>query len=321
MKQENKQLPQMPQSSLWIPMRREGTTTGLLCVQSYAARAYDEHDVQMLRSIATHANLAIDNADLFNRIQAHNEELMEVDRLKTQFLANMSHELRTPLNSIIGFSRVILKGIDGPITQEQEEDLSSIYNNGQHLLTLINEILDMAKIEAGKMTLVFEDTDIIETTQSVHNTIRGLIDPEKVNFIWNVPESLPLIQADPVRIRQIMINLLSNAVKYTSEGEIVLTIAQEDENHIHILVKDTGHGIEEEAFEKIFVAFEQADSSTTRAVGGTGLGLPITKWLIDMHQGQIYFESELNKGTTFHVILPIRLPEPAMTAVETLPSL
>lgn len=321
MQAENKRLVKRPQKSLWIPMRREGKTTGFLCVQSYDPLAYDEHDVQMLRSIATHTNLAIDNAEFFTRIQNQNEELMEVDRLKTQFLANMSHELRTPLNSIIGFSRVILKGIDGPLTKEQVEDLTSIYSNGQHLLSLINEILDMAKIEAGKMALTFEEIDMVQTAVSVRDTIRGLIDQENVNLIWNVPEELPVIEADPIRIRQILINLLSNAAKYTSEGEIELRIEPEDDAYLHISVRDTGIGIEEEAFEKIFVAFEQADSSTTRAVGGTGLGLPITKWLVDMHQGHIFFESELNKGTTFHVIMPLQIPEKLIEPGETLPSL
>ncbi len=303
---EARDLNRIPQSGLWIPLRREGKTAGLMSVQSYKPHAYQENDIELLRSIAIQTSLAIANAELFTRTQAHNEELMQLDQLKTQFLANMSHELRTPLNSIIGFSRVILKGIDGPITQEQQEDLTSIYSNGQHLLNLINEILDMAKIEAGKMTLSFEDVDLTQAAEAVRTTVRGLIDPDKIELIWEVSPNLPPVEADPIRIRQILLNLLSNAAKYTPEGHIHLKMEQED-SQVHILVKDTGIGIASEDFDKIFVAFEQADSSTTRAVGGTGLGLPITKWLVEMHQGQIYFESELNKGSTFHVILPIQL--------------
>jgi signal transduction histidine kinase len=299
-------LNRVPQSGLWIPMQREGQTAGLVSAQSYAPHAYDEHDIQLLRSIATQTNLAIANAELFARIQAHNEELMQLDQLKNQFLANMSHELRTPLNSIIGFSRVILKGIDGPITAEQQEDLNSIYSNGQHLLNLINEILDMAKIEAGKMTLSFEEVDLTQAAEAVRATVRGLIDVNNIELLWEVSPDLPLIEADPIRIRQILLNLLSNAAKYTPAGQIHLTIKPENEQ-IHIQVSDTGIGIARQDFDKIFVAFEQADSSTTRAVGGTGLGLPITKWLVEMHQGEIHFESELNKGSTFHVILPVRL--------------
>jgi GAF domain-containing protein len=303
---EARDLNRIPQAGLWIPMQREGETAGLMSVQSHAPHAYDEHDIQLLRSIATQTNLAIANSELFARIQAHNEELMQLDQLKNQFLANMSHELRTPLNSIIGFSRVILKGIDGPITTEQQEDLTSIYNNGQHLLNLINEILDMAKIEAGKMTLSFEEVDLAQTAEAVRATVRGLVDSNHVELLWDVTADLPPIQADPIRIRQILLNLLSNAAKYTPAGQIHLKIEPEHEG-VHIQVSDTGIGIAREDFDKIFVAFEQADSSTTRAVGGTGLGLPITKWLVEMHQGQIYFESELNKGSSFHVILPIQM--------------
>ncbi len=291
------------QSGLWIPFHKEGIVTGLLNVQSFWADAYNENDVQLLRSIATQVSLAMSNIDLFQKIQAQNAELVQLDELKTQFLANMSHELRTPLNSIIGFSRVILKGIDGPITKEQEEDLSSIYHNGQHLLTLINEILDMAKIEAGKMALTYETTDILPIIQGVYKTVEGLIQPDKITLVWDVDEPLPPIEADSLRIRQILLNLLSNAAKYTEKGEVRLKVEQGN-NQIHIQVSDTGIGIAPEDYDAVFTAFEQVDSSTTRTVGGTGLGLPITKWLVEMHQGQIYFESELEKGTTFHVLLP-----------------
>ncbi|HEX6385086.1 MAG TPA: GAF domain-containing protein [Anaerolineae bacterium] len=294
-----------PRSSLWVPMRLEGTATGLLSIQSPEIRAYKENDVQLLRSIATQTSLAIANARLFARIQASNEELRQLDHLKTQFLANMSHELRTPLNSIIGFSRVILKGIDGPITPQQEEDLTSIYNNGHHLLMLINEILDMAKIEAGKMTLSFEMVDLVEVAKTVYTMARGLIKTDQVELIWAVAPTLPLIEADSVRIRQILLNLLSNAVKYTERGTIHLQIHQAG-GQVHIAVRDTGIGIAAEDYHKVFTAFEQVDSSTTRAAGGTGLGLPITKSLVEMHQGQIWFDSQENKGTTFHVKLPIR---------------
>ncbi|MCP4358002.1 MAG: GAF domain-containing protein [Chloroflexi bacterium] len=298
---------QLPQSSLSIPMQREDQITGLIYLQSYQPHAYQEQDMQLLRSIATQTNLALANASLFERIQVHNEELMQLDQLKNQFLANMSHELRTPLNSIIGFSRIILKGIDGPLTAEQEEDLTSIYQNGQHLLNLINEILDMAKIEAGKMTLTFEEIDIAQAVETVQATVRGLINLDKVDLIWNIDSNLPAIEADPIRLRQILLNLLSNAAKYTPEGKIRLHIKQEGEQQILISVQDSGIGIAEADFDKIFAAFEQADSSMTRAVGGTGLGMPITKWLVEMHQGHIYFESELNKGTTFYILLPIHL--------------
>ena len=231
----------------------------------------------------------------------------------------MSHELRTPLNSIIGFSRVILKGIDGPTTPAQEEDLQSIYTNGQHLLMLINEILDMAKIEAGKMTLNFDTINLHTAVAPAHDTMRSLIDSERVDFVWDVPEDLPEIEADPIRLRQILLNLLSNAAKFTEEGQIRLSAFAEDET-IHLKVEDTGIGIAPEDFNKLFMPFAQADSSNTRTAGGTGLGLPITKWLIEMHQGSINFTSQLNEGTTFHVILPIRQNKDKLTEIPLVQS-
>lgn len=295
-----------PLSSIWVPLQQEGQPIGLISVQSYRPNAYSENDIQLLRSIATQTSLAIANIQLFEEIQASNKQLRQLDHLKTQFLANMSHELRTPLNAIIGFSRVILKGIDGPITREQEEDLTSIYSNGQHLLNLINEVLDMAKIEAGKMTLAFEPTDLIETARGALATVTALVNEEEVKLLWDGSAELPIIEADPVRVRQILINLLSNAAKYTEQGHIRLQLSCPDKEHVHIAVEDTGVGIAAEDFDKLFVAFEQIDNSTTRTVGGTGLGLPITKWLVNSHHGRIWFESKLGQGSTFHVLLPVK---------------
>ena len=308
----------LPQSSIWIPLLQDGNPAGLICVQSYEANAYSDGDIQLLRSIATQTSLAIANAELFEQTQNQNEELRALDKLKTQFLANMSHELRTPLNSIIGFSRVILKGIDGPTTPAQEEDLQSIYSNGQHLLMLINEILDMAKIEANKMALTFEPVQLHAVIDPARNTMRSLIDSKRVNFIWEVPEDLPEIEADPIRLRQIVLNLLSNAAKFTEEGEIRLQAFAEDDVMV-IKVQDTGIGIAPEDFDKLFTPFAQVDSSNTRTTGGTGLGLPITKWLIEMHQGSINFSSHLYEGTTFHVILPVHQRNESPTEIPLAP--
>ncbi|MCB8948967.1 MAG: GAF domain-containing protein [Ardenticatenaceae bacterium] len=305
-----------PQSTLWVQLQKENIPFGLITVQSYESHAYGESDLQLLRSIATQTSLAIANAQLFEQIQEQNEELRELDQLKTQFLANMSHELRTPLNSIIGFSRVILKGIDGPITTAQEEDLQSIYTNGQHLLMLINEILDMAKIEAGKMNLNFETIALPKAIGPTRDTMRSLINSE-VNFVWDVPEDLPDVEVDPIRLRQIVLNLLSNAAKFTEEGEIRLQAYIEDKT-LHLIVEDSGIGIAHEDFDKLFTPFAQVDSSTTRTASGTGLGLPITKWLVEMHQGTINFTSQPEKGTTFHVVLPVsQTNEPTELTLES----
>jgi signal transduction histidine kinase/putative methionine-R-sulfoxide reductase with GAF domain len=281
---------------------------------------FTAQELEALRTLADQSATILANQQLFAEIQEANEQLRQLDLLKTQFLANMSHELRTPLNSIIGFSRVILKGIDGPITPAQEEDLTSIYNNGQHLLMLINEILDMAKIEAGKMTLSFETVDLAETAHSAINTVRNLIEEKGLLLTADIGKSLPAIEADPIRLKQILINLLSNAAKYTDEGSIALSVEMADAEHIRIAVSDTGIGVAPEDYDTLFRAFEQIDNSTTRTVGGTGLGLPITKWMVNMHHGDIWFESELGQGTTFYVKLPVYQPtveEYAITFIDT----
>lgn len=289
-----------------IPLYTESDWLSVLVLYRTQEDPFTEQIQQPFQTLAEQAAVILANQRLFAEIQAANEQLRQLDQLKTQFLANMSHELRTPLNSIIGFSRVILKGIDGPITADQAEDLTSIHNNGQHLLRLINEILDMAKIEAGKLALAFEPVDLEEIAQAALSTVRSLANEKNLEVRWQIETPLPLIEADPVRLRQILINLLSNAAKYTDEGHISLKITQSEEEQVHIAVSDTGIGIAPQDFDKLFKAFEQIDSSTTRAVGGTGLGLPITKWLVTMHQGSISLESQVGQGTTFYVSLPVR---------------
>ncbi len=310
-------------SGLWVPIMQEETAVGLLGLLSYEPGAYSENDIQLLRSIANHTGLALANIDLFAKIQANmqeiqaaNEKLRQLDNLKTQFLANMSHELRTPLNSIIGFSKVILKGIDGPTTPEMEEDLTSIHENGQHLLRLINEILEMAKIEAGKMSLTFDKVDIEKEASIAVSTTRSLVQ-EKVRLITEIAPDLPIIEADPVRIRQILMNLISNAAKFTEAGYILVRIVSPSPEKIHIMVEDTGIGIAPEDYDKLFAPFEQVDTSNTRTSSGTGLGLPITQWLVNMHHGRIWFESKVGIGTKFHVILPVVQPAEDIEDLES----
>jgi two-component system cell cycle sensor histidine kinase PleC len=173
-------------------------------------------------------------------------------------------------------------------------------------LTLINEILDMAKIDAGKMTLAFEKVNLEETAREALSFVRGLVDTEKVELRWDMEADLPQIEADPVRLRQILMNLLSNAAKFTEQGSIRLQINRLNDV-VQIHVHDTGIGIASEDFGKLFTPFEQGDNAAARTIGGTGLGLPITQWLVSSHGGEISFESEVDKGTSFHISLPIRL--------------
>ena len=296
-------------SQLAVPLVLGQRVIGVLNVESGQRDAFSDRDLRLLQTLSVSLAATVESGRLFAEIQSANEQLRELDKMKTQFLANMSHELRTPLNSIIGFSRLILKGIDGPINPMQEEDLTSIYNSGQHLLNLINDILDLAKMDAGKMALVFDRVDLNELCQSVLATAKGLVKNDRIELVWNVQQGLPIIEADPVRMRQILLNLLSNAAKFTDEGSISLSVAQADEEYVQISVKDTGIGIAEEHFPRLFQAFEQVDSSDSRKVGGTGLGLPIVYELVLLHGGKIWLESQLGHGSTFYVRLPIHQTE------------
>jgi signal transduction histidine kinase/putative methionine-R-sulfoxide reductase with GAF domain/ActR/RegA family two-component response regulator len=271
-------------------------------------------DLELLQSILTAAASALQSARLYELQRQTAERLAEVDRLKSQFLANMSHELRTPLNSIIGFSRVILKGIDGPLTDLQSQDLASINNAGQHLLGLINDILDMARIEAGKMELVLDEVDLHDTINGVMSTTMALVKDKTVRLVQDVAPGLPRVRADSMRVRQVFLNLLSNAAKFTDSGTITLRARPMEavgpysgrlEPFVEISVIDTGTGIARGDMPKLFEPFSQVDASATRKAGGTGLGLSICRQLVELHSGRIWAESELGKGSTFTFILPV----------------
>lgn len=291
-----------------IPLRIGSRIIGVIDIQSKSIDAFNEDEISVLQTLADQVAVAIDNARSFELSQQAVMEMREIDRLKSQFLANMSHELRTPLNSIIGFSRVILKGIDGPVTELMQQDLTAIYNSGQHLLGLINDILDLAKIEAGKMELAFDEVNISDLVSSVLSTMSGLIKDKPIQMKRNVEDGLPAVKADAIRIRQVMINLLSNAAKFTEEGEILVnveTYKNNGRNEVKISVIDSGSGISQADQEKLFQPFSQVDASPTRKTGGTGLGLSICKQLINMHGGEIWVESQEGAGSKFHFTLPL----------------
>lgn len=238
----------------------------------------------------------------------------EADRLKSEFLANMSHELRTPLNSIIGFSRVILNGIDGPITDLQRTDLTAIHNSGVHLLGLINDILDLSKIEAGRMELHKEAVDLGPVVRGVLDTCIPLVQDKPVELVERIPPDLPPVYADRTRVRQIILNLVSNAIKYTDRGAITVMACARD-NEVVVSVHDTGIGINPQDLGKVFEAFRQVGRAVERRAAGTGLGLTISKRFVEMHGGQIWVESEPGQGSTFYFTLPAMLtPRPAVAA-------
>jgi len=297
------------QSEAAIPLRVGGRILGVIDIQSKAAQAFTSDALSVLQSLADQVAVAINNATLYDESQELIKTLKEVDQLKSQFLANMSHELRTPLNSIIGFSRVILKGIDGPITDMQNQDLTAIYNSGQHLLGLINDILDLARIEAGKMELNYEEVHLSEMVHSVFSTAKGLVKEKSIKLIEEVPADMPPVRGDTMRVRQVLLNLISNASKFTDEGSITVeTKVQDGPNgklEALINVIDTGPGITPEGQEKLFKAFSQVDGSATRKSGGSGLGLSICANLVQLHGGRIGVSSKEGVGSTFWFTIPL----------------
>ncbi|MGB9723458.1 MAG: response regulator, partial [Chloroflexia bacterium] len=255
------------------------------------------------------------------QLEAALRRATEADRLKSEFLANMSHELRTPLNSIIGFSRVILNGIDGPLTELQRTDLTAIHNSGVHLLQLINDILDLSKIEAGRMELHKEPVDLAPVVRGVLDTCRPLVESKPLELRAQIPTDLPPAYADSTRVRQIVLNLVSNAIKYTDRGAITVS-ASYQAGEIVVSVRDTGIGIAPQDLPKVFEPFRQVGKALDRRASGTGLGLTISRRFVEMHGGRIWVESEPGQGSTFSFTLPaMGIPRPAPEVPEAEPAI
>ncbi len=291
-------------SEMAVPMLVGDRVLGVFDVQHDQLNYFTDEDVRIQTTLAAQVAVALQNANLFGEQAATVVRLRELDQLKSTFLANMSHELRTPLNSIIGFTDVMLEGLDGPVTTQMDNDLKVIQKNGRHLLELINDVLDMAKIEAGKMNLTLERFDLNEVLEEVLQLISPLAREKALDLRIESGNDLPL-EADRVRLRQVVINLVGNAIKFTDTGGISLRAAQTN-GHIRLAIRDTGLGITPDKLDTIFEAFNQADTSTTRKAGGTGLGLPISRRLIELHSGRLWAESTgvPGEGSTFLIELP-----------------
>ncbi|MBN1679130.1 MAG: GAF domain-containing sensor histidine kinase, partial [Anaerolineae bacterium] len=295
------------QSEMAVPMIVGDQVIGVLDVQASEVDRFTNEDVLVMSTLASQVAVAITNAQLYSEQVKVMEQLREVDRLKSEFLASMSHELRTPLNSIIGYAEVLLDGIDGELTEDMDEDVSAIHGSGKHLLNLINDILDLAKIEAGQMDLITEDVELETFIQDVINASRVLLMDKPVDLNLEIAEGLSSVHADSLRLRQIVSNLTTNAIKFTDEGSITIRADhyESDPRMVKISVIDTGSGISAENLPLIFERFRQVDQSHTRRVGGTGLGLSITRQLVWMHGGEIWVDSELGTGSTFNFTIPI----------------
>jgi len=240
---------------------------------------------------------------VFTDVQAG--ELEKANRLKSEFLASMSHELRTPINALIGYASLMLDRIYGDLTPRQEEGLQRIQSAAQHLLALINDILDLAKIEAGRMPLHLEEVTLADIMTEISQQIEPMVKKKDLSFNIELPSRSLALHTDRTKVKQILLNLLSNAVKFTHTGGIWITVSK-DEEDLRFDVRDTGIGIREADLDAIWEDFRQVDQSRTREFGGTGLGLSITRKLIDGLGGHVFAESVYGKGSTFTVVLPIR---------------
>ncbi len=311
-------------SELAVPLITDARVIGVLNLESAQADAFDETDVQLLSTLASNLAMIICNLQLLDEVRAANARLQEMDRLKSQFLANVSHELRTPLNSIIGFSEVLIDGLAGVLSADQLDFINSIHSSGQHLLTLINDVLDLSKIQAGRMKVDCRPTDLREVVDEACSVIAPLIIKAGQNLVRALEPDLPMVSADAFRFKQILINLLSNAHKFSPAGSRITLAARRVDGHVRFSVIDQGDGIQPGDHERVFQEFFQVDNDRLREREGTGLGLPITRRLVEMQGGRIWIESEgaPGQGAAFHFSLPVAEAvgaPPALPAIADTP--
>lgn len=301
---------QSTKSQLVLPLKIGDEIFGVLDIHSSQTNNFEPKDLRYYQLLADQIAIEIQNARLFEKSQNIIDDISDIDQIKNQFLANMSHEFKTPLNSIIGFSKVILTGIDGPINETQKQDLTAIHNAGQYLLRLVNDILDITKIEAGSIKLTMERTNIHNLINSILPTTENLVKDKLIKFEVVSSEALPELFVDRDRISQVLMNIISNAVKFTEYGKITISTSLvnglEKKQEVMIAISDTGIGINQADQAKLFKPFEQAKSTDNIRSFGSGLGLAISKSLIDLHHGRIgLLKSSPGKGSTFFIALPV----------------
>src|SRR6266540_75666 len=291
---------------LVVPLVDPDRVVGALVIRRKQPGNFPKDTIQLLQTFAAHSVLSIQNARLFREIEEKSRELAEASRHKSQFLANMSHELRTPLNAILGYAELMLDSIYGEMPGKARAVLERLQSNGRHLLGLINDVLDLSKIEAGQLTLSLDDYSLSDVVHGVVSAVEPLAAEKRLAFKAEVAPGLPTGRGDGRRLSQVLLNLVGNAIKFTDKGEVAIR-ASATNGAFTVAVCDTGPGIPVADQAKIFEEFQQADSSITRKKGGTGLGLSIAKRIIEMHGGRIWVESEPGKGSTFYFTLPVRV--------------
>jgi signal transduction histidine kinase len=287
-----------------VPMLRDGRSIGGMVLARYEVRPFSERELDLVQTFADQAAIAIENVRLFNEIQDKSRALEVASQHKSEFLANMSHELRTPLNAIIGFSEVLLQGLFGDVNEKQREYLADVLGSGQHLLSLINDILDLSKIEAGRMDLELSTFRFRDALDSGLTIVRERAARHAIQLNAAVSSDVGTVEADERKVKQILYNLLSNAVKFTPDGGRVDVSVRADNGDVRVEVRDTGIGVAAEDQEQIFEEFRQVGRERSRE--GTGLGLTLTKRFVELHGGRIWLESTPGKGSTFTFTLPLR---------------
>ena len=293
-------------SLLAVPLLREERIVGGLVVWRREAGNFSSEVINLIQTFAAQSVLAIQNARLFREIEEKSRQLEAANHHKSDFLANVSHDLRTPLNSIIGFTRIVLRRTGDQIPDLQKENLQKVLISSEHLLKLINGLLDLAKIEAGKMEIIAEPVRVEDIVNMATATVEPLLKDGRVRFVKDIPPDLPPLKTDRDKLKQILLNLLSNAAKFTEKGEIKVAAWQENGN-VKLTVADTGIGMKKEALDHIFEEFSQAEKTTASKYGGTGLGLAIVKKFTNLMGGDIVVESEEGKGSRFTITIPMEL--------------